>query len=527
MQKNNNKNYIRVGLNTCGIASGAQEVYDSLKEHVKKKNTPVEILKTGCIGSCFAEPIIEVKIGKNPSIFYQKADSNIAIKILEKALKNETYEENSFVLNHKNIEKIVLKNCGVIDPENINDYIENQGYQAIKKVLFDLPQTKAIDEIKKSNLRGRGGAGFPTGIKWENAYKINNQNKFIICNGDEGDPGAYMDRSVLEGDPHSVIEGMMIGGYLIGAAKGYFYIRAEYPLAIERTQQAIDDCYKNGFLGKNIFDSGFNFDLEIRIGAGAFVCGEETALIASIEGKRGYPRPRPPFPVHKGLWNNPTVINNVETLANITYIILNGSKKFAGIGTEKSKGTKVFALTGKVKNSCLVEVPMGTTIKEIIENLGGGISDNKELKAIQTGGPSGGLIPQKHLDTPVSYEHLENLGSIMGSGGMIVLNQDDCIVDLVKFFLGFCVDESCGKCAPCRIGSTHMLRILKKITEGRGKIEDIDKLERISHAMQNASLCGLGQTAPNPVISSLRYFKDEYIEHILENKCKAGKCNFK
>jgi NADH:ubiquinone oxidoreductase subunit F (NADH-binding) len=409
-------------------------------------------------------------------------------------------------------------------------------------VLFELKEEQTIEEVKKSGLRGRGGAGFPTWLKWASAkdtlrafnhsHKTEQHcpteekevNKFVICNGDEGDPGAYMDRSVLEGDPHSVIEGMMIAGYAIGASKGYFYIRAEYPLAIDRVQKAIDQCYEYGILGKTIFQSEFNFDVEIRLGAGAFVCGEETALIASIEGKRGYPKPRPPYPAERGLWNRPTVINNVETLANIPYIILNGGDSYASVGTEKSKGTKVFALTGKIKKPGLAEVPMGITLREIIEDIGGGILNDKKFKAVQTGGPSGGLIPEEYLDTPLSYESLQDLGSIVGSGGMIVMNEDDCAVDVAKFFMKFCVDESCGKCAPCRIGTTQLLRILEKITSGNGENEDLDKLNRICFAMQKASLCGLGQTASNPVLSSIRYFKDEYIEHIKEKKCRSGKC---
>jgi NADH:ubiquinone oxidoreductase subunit F (NADH-binding) len=361
-------------------------------------------------------------------------------------------------------------------------------------------------------------------LKWENTKNVESQEKYIICNGDEGDPGAYMDRSVLEGDPHSVIEGMIIAGHTIGASKGYFYIRAEYPLAIERIQKAIDQCYGYGLLGEKILGSDFSFDIEIRLGAGAFVCGEETALIASIEGRRGYPRPRPPFPAYQGLWDKPTTINNVETLANISYIILEGGETYSKIGTEKSKGTKVFALTGKIKNSCLAEIPMGTTLRDVIFKIGGGITKNKKLKAVQTGGPSGGMIPEKYLDTPISYENLQELGSIMGSGGMIVMDEDDCIVDVAKFFIKFCVDESCGKCAPCRIGTAQALDILERITTGKGKIEDIDLLKKICHAMKNAALCGLGQTAPNPLLSSLKYFEDEYIEHIEQKKCRGGKC---
>jgi NADH:ubiquinone oxidoreductase subunit F (NADH-binding)/NAD-dependent dihydropyrimidine dehydrogenase PreA subunit len=420
--------------------------------------------------------------------------------------------------------RIVLRNCGVIDPEDIEDYIAHDGYAAIAKVLSEYTPEKIIEEMKTSGLRGRGGAGFPTWLKWKMTREVRGDQKYVICNGDEGDPGAYMDRSVLEGDPHSVIEGLMIGAYVAGASKGYFYIRAEYPLAIDRVQKAINDAYGMGLLGKNILGSSFNFDVEIRLGAGAFVCGEETALIASIEGKRGYPRPRPPYPSVKGLWDHPTMINNVETLANIPVIILQGGAWFASIGTGESKGTKVFAVTGKVKNSGLVEVPMGTTLSEIAVDIGGGTASKKRIKAVQTGGPSGGVIPEDFLNTPVSYENLQKLGSIMGSGGMIVMDETDCMVDIAKFYLGFCVDESCGKCAPCRIGGKQMLMLLEKIANGQGALEDVMKLKRAAFAMQNASLCGLGQTAPNPVISTMKYFKEEYKAHVVDKKCPACKC---
>ncbi len=421
--------------------------------------------------------------------------------------------------------RIVLRNCGIVDPDNIDDYLARDGYQSLKKVLFELKtQEKVIDEIKKSGLRGRGGAGYPTWMKWNFAKQMTADQKYVICNGDEGDPGAYMDRSVLEGDPYSVVEGMMIAGFSIGATKGYFYIRAEYPLAVDRIQNAIDRCYERGLLGNNILGSNFNFDLEIRLGAGAFVCGEETALIASIEGRRGTPHPRPPYPSVKGLWGSPTVINNVETLANVPYIILKGGDVFARVGTATSKGTKVFALTGKIKNSGLVEVPMGTTIREIVYDIGGGIFNNKAIKAIQTGGPSGGVIPKDFLDTPVDYENLQKLGSIMGSGGMIVMDEDDCMVDIARFYQRFCFEESCGKCSPCRIGTAQMLNTLSKITEGLGELTDLDNLRRISQAMQKAALCGLGQTAPNPVVSTLRYYQDEYEVHIINKKCPSKKC---
>lgn len=514
--------YIKIGMNTCAVSAGVEEIYNALNKAVKEKNLSVDIKKCGCLGLCHCEPIIEAKIGDNPPTLYGNIDIAKALKVLEKASLPE-----SIVKENPHQKKIVLRNCGIINPENIEEYLKAKGYQALNKVIYDINPEQVIEEIKLSGLRGRGGAGFPTWLKWDNTRKTkspNNDDKFIICNGDEGDPGAYMDRSVLEGDPHSVIEGMMIAGRTIEASQGYFYIRAEYPLAIERIQKALDQCYEYGLLGKNILNSDFNFDIEIRFGAGAFVCGEETALISSLEGKRGYPHPRPPYPAYKGLWGKPTVINNVETLANVPYIILNGGENYSKIGTENSKGTKVFALTGKIKNSCLVEIPMGTTLREIIYNIGGGVANNKRFKAVQTGGPSGGMIPEQHLDTPISYESLQELGSIMGSGGMIVMDEDDCMVDIAKFFMKFCFDESCGKCAPCRIGTAQALKILEKITTGRGKIQDIDLLKRLCHAMKEASLCGLGQTAPNPLLSSLRYFEEEYIEHIEQKKCRGGKC---
>ncbi|HPW77040.1 MAG TPA: NADH-ubiquinone oxidoreductase-F iron-sulfur binding region domain-containing protein [Candidatus Omnitrophota bacterium] len=420
--------------------------------------------------------------------------------------------------------RIVLRNCGVVDPESLEDYIAHDGFAALAKVLESYTPEKVIQEMKASGLRGRGGAGFPTGMKWEFTRKSQSDQKYIVCNGDEGDPGAYMDRGVLEGDPYSVIEGMIIGGYAIGASKGLFYIRAEYPVAIERIEKAIKRCHETGLLGNNILGSSFSFDLEIRLGAGAFVCGEETALIASIEGKRGYPSPRPPFPSVKGLWGRPTCINNVETLANVPVILHKGADWFSKIGTETAKGTKVFAVTGKVRNSGLVEVPMGTTVEDIVYGICGGAMRGKQVKAIQTGGPSGGVIPKEYFGTKVDYESLQKMGSIMGSGGMIVMDEDDCMVDIAKFYLGFCVDESCGKCAPCRIGGTQMLKLLTKVTDGRGTQEDLARLEQISHAMQKASLCGLGQTAPNPVLSTLHYYRAEYDAHVNERKCPACKC---
>ncbi|MBF0252316.1 MAG: NADH-quinone oxidoreductase subunit NuoF [Candidatus Omnitrophica bacterium] len=470
-------------------------------------------------------------------------NKGIVVKILP---DNITYahvtKEKIDLIIHKTIEKgekieelvykekerqcrIVLRNCGDIDPENIDDYINNQGYEALKKVLTSMNPEEVINTLKISGLRGRGGGGFPTSTKWNFARQQKEKIKYIICNGDEGDPGAYMDRSVLEGDPHSVIEGMVIGGYTIGAGKGYLYIRAKYPLAIERIDKALKQARERGFLGTNILGTKFSFDLEVRLGAGAFVCGEETALIASIEGKRGCPTPRPPYPSVSGLWGKPTVINNVETLANIPQILFKGGEWFASIGTETTKGTKVFALTGKVRNSGLIEVPMGTTLREIVYEIGGGVLNNKKFKAVQTGGPSGGVIPEEFLDTKIDYESLHKLGSIMGSGGMIVMDEDDCMVDIAKFYLQFCVDESCGKCAPCRIGGKQMLDTLTLISKGEGTKEDLKKLKRISTGMSKASLCGLGQTAPNPVVSTMKYFEKEYIDHVELKKCEAKKCS--
>lgn len=456
-------------------------------------------------------------------IYENVQESDIPAIVTESVVGGKPVKGKASAQGSKQL-RIVLRNCGVIDPESIEDYIARDGYQALAKVLAEYTPEKVAQEMKTAGLRGRGGAGFPTGLKWDITRKAQGDQKYIICNGDEGDPGAYMDRSVLEGDPHSVIEGMIIGAYAIGASKGYFYIRAEYPLAIERIEKAIQQCRERGILGKGILGSSFNLDLEIRLGAGAFVCGEETALIASIEGKRGYPSPRPPFPSIKGLWGKPTCINNVETLANIPVIMLKGGVWFSGIGTETSKGTKVFAVTGKVKNSGLVEVPMGTAIEDIVYGICGGALSGKNVKAIQTGGPSGGVIPKEFFQTKVDYESLQKMGSIMGSGGMIVMDEDDCMADIAKFYLGFCVDESCGKCAPCRIGGTQMLRLLRKVTDGEGTQKDLEQLEQISFAMQKASLCGLGQTAPNPVLSTLHYYRAEYDAHVNQKKCPACKC---
>ncbi|MBN1904341.1 MAG: SLBB domain-containing protein [Deltaproteobacteria bacterium] len=458
------------------------------------------------------------------NIYFKCKDPVDAIKIVDDfIIKNNPVKKLEAAAN--NIQyRIVLRNCGVIDPENINEYIAREGYSALEKVLFDMTPDEVIAEIKKSGLRGRGGAGFPTGNKWAFTQQAVGDVKYVVCNADEGDPGAYMDRSTLEGDPNSIIEAMAIAGYAVGASKGYIYIRAEYPLAIKRLEIAISQATEMGLMGKNIMGSDFSFEIEIRYGAGAFVCGEETALLASLQGERGMPKPRPPFPAVKGLWGKPTVINNVETLANIPVIIIKGSDWFNRIGTEKSKGTKVFAVTGKVKNSGLVEVPMGTTLRDIIFTVSGGIGNNRKFKAVQTGGPSGGVIPEKFLDTPIDYENLVALGSMMGSGGMIVMDEDDCMVDVNKFYLQFSVDESCGKCAPCRLGGRQLLTYLQDIAKGNGDLKDIDKMKRIGNAMQKASLCGLGQTTSNPIQSALKYFYDEYEEHIVHKKCRAGKC---
>ena len=441
----------------------------------------------------------------------------------QKVMEIKKFQEMKF---YKHQERIALRNCGLINPYDIREYIAKDGYFALGKALLEMTEDEVIQVIKDSGIRGRGGAGFPTGLKWSLAAVHRNEGKqmYIICNADEGDPGAFMDRAILEGDPHAVIEAMAIGGYAIGASQGYVYVRAEYPLAIERLQHAINQAYEVGLLGKNIFGTDFSFDLEPRLGAGAFVCGEETALLASIEGERGMPRNKPPFPANDGLWHAPTIINNVETYANIPQILLKGADWFKGIGTEKSKGTKVFALGGKINNTGLLEVPMGTTLRDVIYKVGGGIPKGKEFKAVQTGGPSGGCLTAKHLDTPIDYDNLTALGSMMGSGGMIVMDQDNCMIDVARFFLEFTVDESCGKCTPCREGTKRMLEILDKITKGQGTLEDLDELEELAHTIKDSALCGLGQTAPNPVLSTLANFRDEYIAHVVDKKCPAGVC---
>lgn len=523
---------IIVGLASCGISAGGDKVYESIESLIKSSGLNVELSKTGCIGACFREVLVEVS-DKNGSFLYADVNVKTAEEIFESHIKNEKpvekyilkdavrNNEYDFFFKQK---RIVLRNTGEIDPEDIEQYIANSGYMAIEKVLKSMSPEDVRNDVRASGIRGRGGAGFPAAIKWDLAAKEKSEKKYMVCNADEGDPGAFMDRSVLEGDPHSVIEGLSIAAYAIGASDGYIYVRAEYPLAIKRLNIAITQAEKKGFLGKNIFGSSFSFNINLKIGAGAFVCGEETALIASIEGRRGMPRIRPPFPAQSGVWEKPTIINNVETLANIPYIILNGGASFANIGTEKSKGTKVFALTGKIKKSGLVEVPMGISLREVIFEIGGGIKNDKKFKAVQLGGPSGGCIPEHLLDTPVDYESLVASGAIMGSGGMVVMDEGTCMVDVAKFFMNFIRDESCGKCTFCRIGTKRMHEILVKITEGKGEESDLDLLVDLGDKVRDGSLCGLGQTAPNPVLTTLRYFKDEYLEHIKDKKCRSKVC---
>ncbi|MDR1858322.1 MAG: NADH-quinone oxidoreductase subunit NuoF [Treponema sp.] len=531
--------YILVCCGTACESNKGEEIYNLLLQEAEKQGVKneVQIVKTGCFGFCERGPIVKVLpedsfyVGVKP----EDAREIIAEHILKgREVKRLLYKEedhakpaNAAIEDIKFYQKqfrVVLRNCGAIDPESIDEYIAREGYSGLEKVLFDWTQEKLIEEMKASGLRGRGGAGFPTWLKWDLARKAQGDIKYVICNADEGDPGAYMDRSTIEGDPHSVIEGMITAGKAIGSSQGFVYIRAEYPLAIERLKIALKQAKDYGLLGKNILGSGFDFDIEIRLGAGAFVCGEEMALIKSVEGNRGMPVPKPPFPANKGLWQKPTIINNVETLANIPVITARGGAWLAKLGTEKSKGTKVFALTGKVKNSGLVEVPMGTTLREIVFEIGGGIRDGKKVKGVQTGGPSGGILTDKLLDLPIDYETLSANGSMMGSGGMIVMDEDDCVVDVARFYMDFCVDESCGKCSPCRIGTTQILHLLEKIAKGNGEESDLDKLTEIGTAMTKASLCMLGGTAANPTLSTVRNFRDEYLEHIRDKKCRSGKC---
>ena len=496
----------------------------------------VQVIRTGCFGLCAAGPIVvvypegiyyshvkpeDVEEIVNEHIIKGRPVQRLIYKEHDESGVNTTLNDSDF---YKKQHRIALRNCGMIDPENIDEYIAFDGYKALGKVLTEMTRDEVVDTIIRSGLRGRGGGGFPTGLKWKFAKAPESDVKYVCCNADEGDPGAFMDRSVLEGDAHSVLEAMTIAGYAIGAQQGYIYVRAEYPIAVKRLRVAIGQAREYGLLGDNIMGTGFKFDIDLRLGSGAFVCGEETALLASIEGGRGEPRPRPPFPAVKGLFGKPTLLNNVETYANICQIILNGAEWFASMGTEKSKGTKVFALGGKINNTGLVEIPMGTTLREVIYEIGGGIPNGKKFKAAQTGGPSGGCIPAEHLDIPIDYDNLISIGSMMGSGGMIVMDEDNCMVNIAKFFLEFTVDESCGKCPPCRIGTRRMLEMLEKITSGKGEPGDIEKLEKLAYNIKAAALCGLGQTAPNPVLSTIRYFRDEYEAHIYEKRCPAGVC---
>ena len=532
------RSHVLVCGGTGCTSSHSAEIIEKLEQELKAKDleNEVKVIKTGCFGLCALGPVMivypegcfysEVKVEDVPEIVEEHL---LKGRMVKRLLYEETVHKDDIKpLNETNFYKkqhrVALRNCGVIDPENIEEYIAMDGYQALAKCLTELTPDEVIQIVKDSGLRGRGGGGFPTGLKWSFTAKNSADQKYVVCNADEGDPGAFMDRSVLEGDPHCIVEAMTICGYATGATEGYVYVRAEYPIAVHRLEVAIKQAREAGLLGKNIFNSGFDFDLHIRIGAGAFVCGEETALMTSIEGNRGEPRPRPPYPAVKGLFGKPTTENNVETFANIPQIILNGAEFFNSMGTEKSTGTKVFALGGKINNTGLVEIPMGTTLREIIEDIGGGIPNGKKFKAAQTGGPSGGCIPASLMDTPIDYDNLTAIGCMMGSGGLIVMDEDNCMVDIAKFFLDFTVDESCGKCTPCRIGTKRMRELLEKITDGKATLDDLDELESLAHYIKDNSLCGLGQTAPNPVLATLRFFKDEYISHIVDKKCPAGVC---
>ena len=534
----NIKKHVLICGGTGCTSSKSVQIKEKMEEAIKAAGieNEVQVVLTGCFGLCALGPIVIVY---PEGTFYSRIEIKDAETIVNEhlvggnpvksLLYSETVKGDEILsLNetafYKKQKRVALRNCGVIDPHCINEYIGTNGYLALAKVVTEMSSQEVIDILLASGLRGRGGGGFPTGRKWAFAAAQPKGQKYVVCNGDEGDPGAFMDRSILEGDPHALIEAMAIAGFAIGANEGYVYVRAEYPIAVNRLQDAINEARKQGLLGKNILGTGFDFDMYIRLGAGAFVCGEETALLTSIEGNRGEPRPRPPFPAVKGLWGKPTIINNVETYANIPQIILKGADWFTSMGTEKSKGTKVFALGGKITNTGLVEIPMGTTLREVVEEIGGGIPNGKKFKAAQTGGPSGGCIPASKFDVAIDYDNLIAEGSMMGSGGLIVMDEDTCMVDLAKFFLEFTVDESCGKCAPCRIGTVRLLEILNKITEGNGEMEDLDKLEELANYIKSASLCGLGQTAPNPVLSTLANFRDEYIAHIVDKKCPAGVC---
>ena len=533
------RSHVLVCGGTGCTSSGSLQIFDLLKEEIAKNGLAeeVSVVQTGCHGLCALGPIVIVypeatfySMVKPEYIPEIVSEHLLKGRVVTKYVYEDTVQEEGLKPLHetdfyKKQHRIALRNCGVINPENIEEYIGTRGYEALGKVLTEMTPDDVIKCILDSGLRGRGGGGFPTGRKWQLAKDlVKGGHKYVACNADEGEPGAFMDRSVLEGDPHALIEAMAIAGYAIGANQGYIYVRAEYPIAVDRLNIAIKQAREYGLLGKNIFETGFDFDLELRLGAGAFVCGEETALMTSIEGNRGEPKPRPPFPAEKGLFDKPTVLNNVETYANIPQIILNGADWFASMGTEKSKGTKVFALGGKIKNTGLVEIPMGTTLRTVVEDIGGGIPNGKKFKAAQTGGPSGGCIPAEHFDVPIDYDNLIALGSMMGSGGLIVMDEDNCMVDIAKFFLEFTVDESCGKCTPCRIGTKRLYEMLDKITKGQATLEDLDKLEELCYYIKDNSLCGLGQTAPNPVLSTLRYFKDEYIAHVVEKRCPAGVC---
>lgn len=532
------RSHVLICAGTGCTASKSHDIAEALQRQLVEKglDKEVKIVKTGCFGLCERGPIMviypegatysKVSVDDVPEIVEEHLIKGRIVKRLllgDKEAEDvaKSLENEGFFSRQK---RIALRNCGRINPENIEEYIAHDGYMALAKVVTEMKPAEVIDIIKRSGLRGRGGAGFPTGLKWQFAAQSEGDEKYVCCNADEGDPGAFMDRSVLEGDPHTVLEAMAIAGYAIGAKQGYIYVRAEYPIAVQRLRIAIDQARQYGLLGDNIFGTDFCFNIDLRLGAGAFVCGEETALMTSIEGRRGEPRTRPPFPAVKGLFGKPTLLNNVETYANIPVIINKGPEWFASIGTEKSKGTKVFAVGGKIKNTGLVEIPMGTTLREVIYDIGGGIPNGKKFKAAQTGGPSGGCIPASHIDTPIDYDSLIALGSMMGSGGLIVMDEDTCMVDIAKFFLEFTVDESCGKCPPCRIGTKRMLEILEKITQGKGEESDIEKLETLANSIKKSALCGLGQTAPNPVLSTLRYFRDEYIAHVRDKKCPAGVC---
>ncbi len=532
------RSHVLVCGGTGCTSSNSAAIIEALEKEIEAKGLKdeVKVIKTGCFGLCALGPIMvvypegsfysEVKVENVPEIVEEHLLKGRIVKHLlyDETAQTEDIKSINDTNFYKKQKRVALRNCGVINPEDIDEYIAMDGYQALAKALTEMTPEQVIEVVKESGLRGRGGGGFPTGLKWSFTAKNSANQKYVVCNADEGDPGAFMDRSVLEGDPHCIVEAMTICGYATGATEGYIYVRAEYPIAVHRLEIAIKQAREYGLLGKDIFGSGFDFDLHIRLGAGAFVCGEETALMTSIEGNRGEPRPRPPYPAVKGLFAKPTTENNVETFANIPQIILKGASYFNSMGTEKSKGTKVFALGGKIRNTGLVEIPMGTTLREIIEDIGGGIPNGKKFKAAQTGGPSGGCIPASLIDTEIDYDNLTAIGCMMGSGGLIVMDEDNCMVDIAKFFLDFTVDESCGKCTPCRIGTKRMMEILEKITEGKGTLEDIDELESLASYIKDNSLCGLGQTAPNPVLATLRFFRDEYIAHVVDKKCPAGVC---